>query len=108
MTRTRTLLLLPAFALTVTIATPAMADGNVHCTTAPKSAWKPLAEVKKKAWMEGWTIQKVQVEGTCYEVYARTEAGQAVEAFFDPVTLKKLIVYRRGKAIFTAPGFKPN
>ena len=39
------------------------------------------------------------------EVYARTANGQAVEAFFHPVTLKKLLVLRRGKEIYCAPGF---
>ena len=86
-------------------AVPAHADGNVRCDAGPQASWKSLAELRKKAWMEGWTVQKVQVEGDCYEVYARTENGQAIEAFFHPVTLKKLVVYRRGQEIFRAPGF---
>ncbi len=88
-------------------ATPALADGDVSCKAGPQNTWKPLNDVKKKAWQEGWTIQKVQVEADCYEVYARTEAGQAIEAFFHPVTLKKLIVFRRGQEIFRAKGFNP-
>ena len=96
--------LLAAVALCMA-ASPALADGDVRCNAGPQTAWKPLAEVRKKAWMEGWTVQKAQVQGDCYEVYARTETGQAVEAFFHPVTLQKLIVYRRGREIFRAPGF---
>lgn len=95
--------LLPAI---VTLAAPqAHADGTVRCNGGPREAWKPLTDLRKKAWLEGWTVQKVQVEGDCYEVYARTEGGQAIEAFFHPVTLQKLVIYRRGREIFRAPGF---
>lgn len=96
-------LLLPL--ATLIFAPQAHADGNVRCNGGPAANWKPLAEVKKKAWQEGWTVQKAQVEGDCFEVYARTEAGQAVEAFFHPVTLQKLVVFRRGREIYRAPGF---
>jgi hypothetical protein len=84
---------------------PALADGNVRCNGGPASGWKPINEVKKRAWMEGWTVADAHAEGDCYEVYARNEAGQVLEAFFHPVTLQKLVVYRRGKEIFRAPGF---
>ena len=89
------------------IATPALADGDVRCNAGPPAQWKPLAEARKRAWMEGMTVQKAQVQGDCYEVYARTETGQALEIFYHPVTLQKLIVYRRGKEVFRAAGFKP-
>ncbi len=92
---------------TALLASPALADGNVRCNAGPRETWKPLSELRKKAWIEGWTVQKAQVEGDCYEVYARTEAGQAVEAFFHPVTLQKLVVYRRGREIYRAPVFSP-
>ena len=103
MIRRLSLALVPLLAL---LGAPAAhADGDVRCNAGPQAAWKPLAELRKKAWLEGWTVQKAQVEGDCYEVYARTETGQAVEAFFHPVTLQKLIVYRRGQVVFRAPGF---
>jgi hypothetical protein len=86
-------------------ATPAYADGDVRCNSGPQQGWKPIRALKKQAWLEGWTINKVQIEGDCYEIYARTENGQAIEAFFHPVTLKKLLVYRRGSEIYRAPGF---
>ncbi len=90
----------------VVATTPAMADGDVVCNAGPKEKWQPLSALKKAAWKQGWKIDKVQVEGDCYEVYATTEEGQAIEAFFHPVTLKKLVVYRRGQEIFRAKGFK--
>ncbi|MEH6757306.1 MAG: PepSY domain-containing protein [Parasphingorhabdus sp.] len=90
---------------TLMVAQPAYADGDIKCNAGPTKNWKPIAKLKKQAWMEGWELLKVQVEGDCYEVYARTESGQAIEAFFHPVTLKKLVVYRRGSEIYRAPGF---
>ena len=94
-------------ALALLTAQPAHADGNVRCNSGPQEKWKSLPQLRKQAWLEGWTVQKAQVEGDCYEVYARTENGQAIEAFFHPVTLQKLVVYRRGREIYRAPGFNP-
>lgn len=84
---------------------PAHADGDVRCDAGPTDTWQPLPKLRKKVWLEGWTAQKVQIEGDCYEVYARNENGQAIEAFFHPVTLEKLLVFRRGTEIFRAKGF---
>ena len=105
MTIRRTLLALAATPLALFAAAPAHADGDVRCNGGPKERWKPLADLRKQAWKQGWTVQKAEVEGDCYEVYARTEDGQAVEAFFHPVTLEKLVVFRRGKEVFRKPGF---
>lgn len=102
----RTLTAAAVLALATVSAAPAYADGDVRCDSGPKQNWKPLAQARKKAWMEGWTVVKAQVEGDCFEVYARTETGQALEAFFHPVTLQKLVVFRRGQEIYRAPGFR--
>lgn len=93
-------------ALSLGIAAPALADGDVTCGGGPREQWQPEKKLKKEAWLEGWEILKVQPQGDCYEVYARTAQGQAIEAFFHPVTLKKLVVYRRGQEIYRAKGFK--
>ena len=103
----RTLALTLAATTLFGLSTPAFADGDVKCNGGPQMQWKPMAAVKKQVWKEGWTLVKAQVENDCYEVYARTESGQAVEAFFHPVTLQKLVVFRRGKEIYRAPGFQP-
>lgn len=94
-----------AAAVCLVFSSPALADGDVRCNSGPAASWQPIEKLKKKAFLEGWTILKTQVEGDCYEVYARTETGQAIEAFFHPVTLQKLVVFRRGKEIFRAKGF---
>lgn len=87
------------------LSVPAYADGDVRCGAGPQQTWKSMPALKKQAWLEGMTVQKAQIQGDCYEVYARTENGQAVEAFFHPVTLQKVLVLRRGKEIYRAPGF---
>lgn len=87
------------------VSSPALADGDVKCSSGPQEKWQEIDKLKKKAWLEKWTVQKMQVEGDCYEVYARTENGQAIEAFFHPVTLQKLVVFRRGQEIWRAKGF---
>lgn len=86
-------------------APPAFADGDVQCKSGPSENWKPISKLKKKVWLEGWSLLKLQVQGDCYEVYAHTESGQSVEAFFHPVTLKKLVVFRRGSEIYRASDF---
>ncbi|QNE07118.1 PepSY domain-containing protein [Croceicoccus marinus] len=105
MIRYRPVSIIAAAALAVGLATPVLADGDVVCGGGPTENWQPENKLKKEAWLEGWEILKVQVEGDCYEVYARTEQGQAIEAFFHPVTLKKLFVFRRGQEIYRAKGF---
>ncbi|MBH0113409.1 PepSY domain-containing protein [Novosphingobium sp. YJ-S2-02] len=98
--------LLAAMALSsAVIASPALADGNVVCHAGPQDKWTDINQLKKKVWMEGWKLLKLQVEGDCYEVYARNSAGQVLEAFFHPVTLDKLVVYRRGAEIYRRKGF---
>ena len=107
MKRIPAVLLLPLTTAAILLgAPPALADGDVRCNAGPQQSWKPMSAVRKQAWIEGWSIIKTQVEGDCYEVYARTESGQVIEAFFHPVTLKKLVVFRRGQEIYRAPGFK--
>lgn len=88
------------------LSAPALADGNVKCGAGPQSGWKAMADLKKRAWKEGWELLKTQVEGDCYEVYARNAQGQSIEAFFHPETLEKLVVFRRGKEVYRAKGFK--
>jgi len=87
----------------LSLSSPAHADGDILCNSGPQEKWQPVKKLKKQAWLEGWELLKVQVEGDCYEVYARTENGQAIEAFFHPVTLRKLVVFRRGQEIYRAP-----
>lgn len=94
-----------ALASPAMLSLPAQADGDVVCNAGPQSEWQPMSEVRRRAWREGWEVLQVLVSGDCYEVYARNDQGQAIEAFFHPVTLQKLVVLRRGREIYRARGF---
>jgi len=95
-------------ALTVSVLalpSPALAHGNVDCKAGSPASWKSVDALKAKLTREGWKIKKAKREGNCYEVYGKTRDGDNVEAFFHPATLERVMVMRRGKMIYRAPGF---
>ena len=80
-------------------------DHRAQCGSGPQSGWESERDLRRRGFQEGWELLRIQVEGDCYEVYARNQMGQAIEAFFHPETLEKLVVYRRGREIFRKEGF---
>ena len=84
---------------------PALAHGKVNCGGGPRTGWTSVEALKKKLVAEGWTIKKAKPFRDCYEVYGKTPEGDNVESFFHPVSLKKLLVLKRGRELFRAPGF---
>lgn len=78
------------FALCAFSAQSAWAHGNVKCTTEPKEKWRPYTELEAKLVKEGWQIRRMEKTDSCYEVYAKDPNGKRVEAFFDPVTFKRV------------------
>ncbi len=96
----RLLALSAASALAFT-ATPASATGKMTCD-APQNQWKSLPSLETKLKKEGWEIRKSKVDGGCYEVYGTDPQGNRVEAYFHPVTFRKLLVSRRGQILFRA------
>jgi hypothetical protein len=68
----------------------AAAHGDVKCTSRPKSEWRPHTELQQKLIAEGWVIRRMEATASCYEVYAKDPQGKRIEAFFDPVTLKRV------------------
>jgi hypothetical protein len=54
-----------------------------HCTDAARSEWKPIADFAAKAKEMGYTVTKVEISGTCYEVYG-TKDDANYELYFDP------------------------
>ena len=82
-------------------AAPASATGKMTCN-APKAQWKSMDSLQAKLKKEGWQLRKVKVDGGCYEVYGTDPQGNRVEAYFHPVSFKKLLVSRRGEILFRA------
>lgn len=89
-----------AIIATAGLSTPALATGKMTCDAGPQSDWKTRAELEAALVEQGWTVKKSKVDGGCYEVYGTTPEGDRVEAYFDPVSLEKLLVSRRGKILF--------
>lgn len=86
----KTLHILAAAALaasTLLTAVPASATGLATCDSGDKSTWQPQATLEKQLKDKGWQIRRIKEDGGCYEVYAVTEKGDRVEAYFHPVTL---------------------
>jgi len=87
------------------VASPALADGKVDCRGGPRSGWTDIAKLKAKLTGEGWIIKKAQITRDCYEVYGKTAEGDNVESFFHPVSLDKILILKRGRALYRAPGY---
>ncbi len=83
------------------VATPASATGKMSCD-APQAKWKSRTALEARLKKQGWQVRKSKVDGGCYEVYGTDPKGNRVEAYFHPVTFKKLLVSRRGQVIFRA------
>lgn len=68
----------------------AWAHGEVTCPKYPKAEWKPHTELHEKLVKDGWTVRRMELTPTCYEVYGKDPQGKRVEAFFDPKTLERV------------------
>jgi hypothetical protein len=103
--KTVSMLWLAAAAAALGLASPALADGKIDCKGGPRSAWTDIGKLKEKLTREGWTIKKAQITRDCYEVYGKTAEGDNVESFFHPVSLDKILILKRGRALYRAPGY---
>ena len=82
-------------------ASPAAATGKMTCD-APQKQWKSMARLQAALTKQGWQVRKAKVDGGCYEVYGTDPQGNRVEAYFHPVSFKKLLVSRRGEVLYRA------
>ena len=82
-------------------AAPANATGKLTCD-APQKQWKSRTALEAQLKKQGWQVRKSKVDGGCFEVYGTDPQGNRVEAYFHPVTFKKLLVSRRGQVLFRA------
>lgn len=60
--------------------------GDPNCTTEPRSAWMPEAEMQNRIRSQGYKINEFKVAGNCYEIYGWDRQGRKVEIYFNPVT----------------------
>jgi hypothetical protein len=97
----RTVLAAGALAVAAAAASPAAATGKMTCN-APQKQWKSLAALEAQLKKQRWQVRKSKVDGGCYEVYGTDPQGNRVEAYFHPVTFKKLLVSRRGEVLYRA------
>ena len=90
-----------AFLFPLLVAARVGASAEIECESGDPEKWKPKEALVQQLEGEGWTdIRKVEVDEGCYEAYATTPEGEKVEAYFDPATLEKLLVTRRGFLLF--------
>lgn len=68
-------------------ASLASAHGFKDCTKEAKDKWKSEKDAEAAAVAAGYTVSKVKVEGSCYEVYAKDKGGKKFELFYNPVDL---------------------
>ena len=78
------------------------ATGLATCDSGPKEGWQPQAKLEKQLIAQKWQVRRIKVDGGCYEVYGTDPDGNRVEAYFHPVSFKKLLVSRRGEVLFRA------
>ena len=95
------LTILAAVVALASTSTPALATGKMTCD-APQKQWKSMTALQASLKKQGWQIRKAKVDGGCYEVYGTDPQGNRVEAYFHPVSFKKLLVSRRGQVLFRA------
>ena len=70
------------------LAGAAHATGLATCDSGPKSGWQAQAKLEQLLTERGWKVRRIKEDGGCYEVYALTDKGERVEAYFHPVTLE--------------------
>jgi hypothetical protein len=54
----------------------------------PMTEWQPEQALRQKLEGEGWKINRIKVDGGCYEVYGFDGKGQRAETYFNPKSLE--------------------
>ena len=81
---------LVAAAILAMSAQGAGATGLATCDSGSPDKWQSQEKLTAMLAKKGWNIRKIKVDGGCYEVYAIDEKGEALEAYFHPVTLERI------------------
>jgi len=75
-------------------AIPTTATGLATCDSGARSGWQSQDVLKQRLTSQGWQVRNIKIDGGCYEVYALTDKGERVEAYYHPVTLQHVLTSR--------------
>jgi hypothetical protein len=76
-----------ALTASVLMTSSAQATGLATCDSGAADKWQRPSALEKKLAAMQWRVNRIKIDGGCYEVYAINEKGQRVEAYFHPLTL---------------------
>ncbi|MCS6946609.1 MAG: PepSY domain-containing protein, partial [Steroidobacteraceae bacterium] len=80
---------LPALAVAAAIVSSAVnATGLATCNSGDPKTWQSQDKLRAQLVSQGWRVNRIKVDGGCYEVYAINAQGERVEAYFHPQTLE--------------------
>lgn len=57
---------------------------------APVNRWQTREAVRQMAAAQGWQVQRLRIDGGCYEIRGTDAQGRSFKAKIDPETLKVL------------------
>lgn len=77
-----------ALLLLLPLVPASQATGLATCDSGSRSTWQSQGKLDKQLRARGWKVNRIKIDGGCYEVYAIDDQGRRVEAYFHPVTLE--------------------
>ena len=86
----RSYLRLPALALAVAAATPALAVDRLN---VPREQWLSPAQISEKLGAQGFKVTEIETDDGAYEVDLIDKNGTRVEAHVHPATGEMLVGY---------------
>jgi len=76
-------------ASTLIVGTSIAAASGEYCTSAPRSQWRSIDDVRVAVEALGYkNVRKIEIDDSCFEAYAFDKDGRRVEVYVDPVSLK--------------------
>lgn len=92
----RAYLFVPAFALCLAAAQPALALDDVFefgRLNVPRDQWLPPSEIAKKLGEKGYKVREIEADDGAYEVEMVDKDGMRIEAHVHPATAEMLPGY---------------
>ena len=80
----------------------AQATGRYTCEEVAQDKWLTEAALTEKLSQKGWQVDRMKVDGGCWEVYGNMPDGKRVEGYFHPESGEALFISQRGKVILEA------